>query len=303
MGIIHGDHGIKVSVTCPCGTNEVVACDTFPEVKFVYDKLPLWDQHGKLVTKHVASWNNLTQKVKRSFQVGVLAASRPKGNRPDSLVLRVTMDARFCSKAAWKKLVAQPGNHLRTWIAGVAPANTKLVLDTWAWELQRGASGDEIVVKGYFRIKKDDAVGHLLAASGRQWEDKRCFWEALDWTTTPNEGWGKKPFVKWIEKEKGEQDLDYAVRAESLGGTHGLAREWRQLGLRSMSPFEGERPSTRLWVLKNPPRIWDMSEIEPFLSSAGFTSIAFVSKNRDRLGTSWMFRAQRTDQETYLQLL
>ena len=70
-----------------------MVCDAFPEVKFVYDKLPLWDSAGKLVTKHVASWNNLTQKVKRSFQVGVPVASRPKGNRPDSLVLRVAMDS------------------------------------------------------------------------------------------------------------------------------------------------------------------------------------------------------------------
>lgn len=46
-----------------------------------------------------------------------------------------------------------------------------------------------------------------------------------------------------------------------------------------------------------------MSEIEPFLSSAGFVNIDFVSKIRDRLGTSWMFRAQRSDHETYVQLL
>ena len=46
-----------------------------------------------------------------------------------------------------------------------------------------------------------------------------------------------------------------------------------------------------------------MSEIEPFLSSAGFVNIDFVSKIRDRLGTSWMFRAPRSDHETYLQLL
>ena len=214
------------------------------------------------------------------------------------------MDARFCSNAAWKKLVAQPGNNLRSWIAGVAPATTNLVIDTWAWELQKGASGDNTVVKGLVRIKKANGVGHLLTTSGRVWEDKRCFWEALDWTTTPQEGWGKKPYVKWIEKERNENDLEYAARAASLGGTHGLARGWRQLGLRSMSPFEGEeKPSTRLWVLKNSPRHWDMSEIDPFLSSAGFVNIDFVSKIRDRLGTSWMFRAQRSDQETYLQLL
>jgi hypothetical protein len=66
LGIIHGDKNIRVSVLCPYG---------FPEVKFVYDKLPLWDSSGKLVTKNVASWNNLTQKVKRSFQVGVPVAN------------------------------------------------------------------------------------------------------------------------------------------------------------------------------------------------------------------------------------
>jgi hypothetical protein len=83
--------------------------------------------------------------------------------------------------------VAQPGNNLRSWIAGVAPATANLVIDTWAWELQKGASGDNTVVKGLVRIKKANAVGHLLTTSGRAWEDKRCFWEALGWTTTPQE--------------------------------------------------------------------------------------------------------------------
>ena len=169
FGIIHGDAKIRVSVICPRRTNEEVACDEFPDVKFVYDKIPLWDPYGKLITKNVATWNSLTQKVKRSFQVGVPIESRPKGTRPDSLVLRVTMDIRLCSDAAWKRLVAQPGSNLRTWISGVAPASANLILDTWAWELQRGAGGEKAVVKGLVRIKKSQCC----------WSVVDCQWKGL----------------------------------------------------------------------------------------------------------------------------
>lgn len=156
---------------------------------------------------------------------------RPSGKRPESVVLRVTADARFSHGATWKKMTAQPGNHLRSWIYGAAPASASLVLDSWSWELQTGASGANTVIKGLVRIKKEAALSTLLTSSGKILEDKRFYLEALDWTSTPADGWGKQPYIKWLDKERNEGDLEYASRAAGLGGTHGIARGWRQFGL------------------------------------------------------------------------
>ena len=302
LGIVKGDKAVRASVILPCDTRDHIICSDFPDEKFTYQRHPMWDGSGKVVTKHVAMWSNLHDTSKPKFQVGIPADKRPSGKRPDSIVLRVTADARFSHAATWRKMATQKENFLRSWIRGVAPTAVNLVLDTWSWEFQTGAAGAQTVIKGLLRVKKDAAVGTLLTGSGKLFEDKRFFLEPLDWTGTPAEGWGKQPFIKWLDKERNESDLEYASRAAGLGGTHGIAKGWRQLGLRSMKPFEDDKPKTRVWILKNCPRFWDLLEIEPFLESSGFQTLDFLSKKRDRLGTSWIFRGSRADAETYLQL-
>jgi hypothetical protein len=69
-------------------------------------------------------------------------------------------------------------------------------------------------------------LSQLLTGSGKAFENTRYFVEPLNWADTPAD-WGKQPYVKWIEKEAKETEIQYAVRSAKLGSTHGFARGWR----------------------------------------------------------------------------
>ena len=135
-------------------------------------------------------------------------------------------------------------------------------------------------------------LSQLLTGSGRAFENTRYCVEPLNWADTPAD-WGKQPYVKWIEKEAKETEIEYAVRSAKLGSTHGLARGWRQLGLRSMTPFDGIDNSSRMWILKHTPSLWNMDEIETFLTNAGFTDVVWYSRQKAWKGVSWTFPRQK----------
>ena len=150
----------------------------------------------------------------------------------------------------------------RQWCVTAAPSIKDSLMDSWSWELLRGASGNQTVVKGLLRVKKCGAVGRLLTASGRCIDGNRIYLDPPNWEDIPHEGWGKNPFVGWIEKLEKETD-DYCMRATKLAANHGVARGWRQLGLRSMTS-EDVPKSPKTWILRPAPRGWDMSDVESF---------------------------------------
>lgn len=48
-----------------------------------------------------------------------------------------------------------------------------------------------------------------------------------------------------------------------------------------MTPFDGIDNSSRMWILKNTPGLWDMDESEAFLTNAGFTDVVWYSKQME----------------------
>ena len=73
------------------------------------------------------------------------------------------------------------------------------------------------------------------------------------------------------------------ARAAKLNVNCGLARGWRQIGVRSLT----EVPTTpvvpvRTWILKSAPRYWTMEQVTNFLEASNFGSIGFVSKKWEK---------------------
>ena len=237
----------------------------------------------------------------------------PKEKRPsapdfeklkqDTLVVRISLDQRFCTHQAWKTISQRLGTEVRKWLLAAAPDCQGKLLDTWSWELQPGCAGSQSVVRGLCRIKKGNWVSTLLQGSGRNFFGIRCFLDPLDWYATPQDSFGSKPFISWVDRKNNENDHDYAGRVVSLAASGGVARGWRQLGLRSKHEPTNKAPEVRSWILRSAPRFWSFEQVEGFLEAAGFSNISIGTKSWERQGTSWGFRGSWINSQTYVQLL
>lgn len=112
----------------------------------------------------------------------------------------------------------------------------------------------------------------------------------------------KQPFISWVEQTPGESDFVYAGRVSKMS-TLGVAKGWKQLGLRSVTQPEHSGKVSKAWVLKSAPRYWSMEQVESFLKAADFSEVSFTSKRWEKFGTTWSFRAIRDGSQDYLQLL
>jgi len=261
-------------------------------------KVPLVDAAGKVSTRKVQCLSNHNTFDQSKVRVVVPVDKRPpvttrETSKLDTLVIRLSLDKRFTDTKAWNKICQNPGVVARAWMKDVAPVCQPFLQDTWGWELLPGSGGADTVIKGLVRVKKKDQLTHLLAASGKVSQEVRVFLDPLDWTLTPKT-WGKRPYVSWVEKRPKEDDQAYMARAAKLNVNCGLARGWRQIGVRSLT----EVPTTpvvpvRTWILKSAPRYWTMEQVTNFLEASNFGSIGFVSKKWEKFGTSWIFKGQR----------
>ena len=180
------------------------------------------------------------------------------------------------------------------------PAAEALTKDSWGWELQNGAAGEGTVVKGLFRFKQGSELEQALISSGLISSGVRAYWDPVNWEQTPIK---KKPFISWVEQLSNESYADYAVRALSLTGGLGLARGWRQLGIRSSQGVPVPEFISRNWTLKGCPRHWDQEDLVQFLEGADFKDMVFYAKKRERFGTCWQSRGSHKVPQTYMQLL
>lgn len=225
-----------------------------------------------------------------------------ESSKKDTLVIRLSLDKRFTEPSHWNKARQNPGALARAWMKEAAPVCGQFLQDTWGWELVPGAGGQDSVIKGLVRVKQKDQLTHLLAASGKLIQNVRFFLDPLDWSQTPST-WGKKPHISWVERRSKEDDLAYMTRAAKLNVNCGLAKGWRQIGVRSLTePAKTPEVPVRSWVLKSAPRYWTYDQVTSFLEASQFTSVELVSKKWEKFGTSWIFKGKR-DGPGYLQLL
>ena len=190
---------------------------------------------------------------------------------------------------------ATPAVLVRQWIKEHAPAAEFLAKDSWGWELQNGAAGESAVAKGLFRFKQGQELEKNLTSSGGMTSSGLAhngsmglvcvFWDPVNWEQTPISKNNKKPFVSWIDQLSSESYADYAVRALSLTGGLGLARGWRQLGVRSsQGPLTPEFIS-RNWTLRGCPRHWGQGELVQFLEAADFKNLEFyICQKKGKIG-------------------
>ena len=307
VGIAQGDKKLQLILLMPCQKN-IKDLKQKQDFTLEQTKFPFVDMEGKLVTLKVAVWRNCNLQDTGAVRIVIPSDKIPKNQgieklRAETTVFRLTADVRFCTTAAWQKLQNQPGTFARKWCQGVSPDAASNLMDTWSWEMQPGSKGNNSVIKGLIRVKKGVPIGNLLTASGRSFEGLRIFIDPLDRNSTPDEAWGKKPYITWVEQEKRENDSDYATRVARIAANGGVARGWRQLGLRSKQQPSDQSLTKKQWVIRSAPREWEMEDIEEFLKAADFKDVEFNSKKRERYGVTWGFRACRTGEQTYLQLL
>ena len=155
LGIIH-DSKIQATVVHPVERGKEIQSESFPSFKFVMNRFPMVNSVGSTITASVACWNNLPA-VGKINQKEIPKDKRPTGQRPESLVVRITAESGFCPPAVWNQMKSQPANAVRKWISHVAPSAMPLFLDSWPWELQTGVSGTGAIIKGLVRFKKHDA--------------------------------------------------------------------------------------------------------------------------------------------------
>ena len=206
------------------------------------------------------------------------------------------LEPRYCQEKHWASAKDRPGAVARKWVAGVSPNAVMGVLDSWGWELEPGL-GKGSIIKGLIRIKKGQACEDLLNA-GRFSNGIRFSLEPLKWEETIE----KQPFISWVEQTPGESDFVYAGRVSKMS-TLGVAKGWKQLGLRSVTQPDHSGKVSKAWVLKSAPRYWSMKQVESFLKAADFIEVSFTSKRWEKFGTTWSFRAIRDGSQDYLQLL
>ena len=206
-----------------------------------------------------------------------------ESSKKDTLVIRLSLDKRFTEPSHWNKARQNPGALARAWMKEAAPVCGQFLQDTWGWELVPGAGGQDSVIKGLVRVKQKDQLTHLLAASGKLIQNVRFFLDPLDWSQTPST-WGKKPHISWVERRSKEDDLAYMTRAAKLNVNCGLAKGWRQIGVRSLTePAKTPEVPVRSWVLKSAPRYWTYDQVTSFLEASQFTSVELVSKKWENL--------------------
>ena len=301
--LIKGDAGCKISlyILPDNDGNLELPSDVLPGSEVKETVVPVVNPLGKVFSKRVYQWSNFSQTSPLTMRVTVPTEKRPQrqsfeARNKDTLVMRLTMDIRFCGKQAWASATKQAGLTARKRLNHFLSNKAAIVLDTWGWELV--STGKEHVIRGLVRLKTGNHLDSVLAASGRSCEGIRTFVEPLDWTQTPL---GQKPYVAWVERLPQESDSDYVTRTAKLATEHGLARGWRQLGLRSK--HEPSEVPFRSWTLRNAPIFWSMEDVVQFLEAAEFLKVELVSKQRSRSGVSGGFRAQRKEAQDYFQLL
>ena len=305
--LVAGDTDIKASVIQVLGFETPFEIPQGSNLVKRETKVPLVDFAGKVSTRKVLCWSNHDTFEKSMVRVVVPVEKRPpivtrETSKLDTIVIRLSIDKRFTESKVWNKVCQNPGIVARAWMKEAAPACGPLLMDTWGWELLSGADGPDSVVKGLVRVKQKDQLADLLAASGKLAQNVRIFLDPLDWNLTPKP-WGKRPYVSWVEKRAKEDDQAYMARAAKLNVNCGLAKGWRQIGVRSMtSNSPAESVPLRTWILKAAPRFWALDQVTNFLDASQFESIEFVSKKWDKFGTSWIFKGKR-DGPAYLQLL
>ena len=306
--LVAGVTDIKASVV------QVLGFGTPPEINKSSNlvgretKVPLVDSAGKISTRKVLCWGNHNTFEKSLVRVVVPVDKRPpivtrETSKIDTIVIRLSIDKRFTESKAWNKVCQNPGVVARAWMREVAPACGPLLMDTCGWELLSGADGPDSIVKGLVRVKQRDQITDPLAASGKLAQNVRMFLDPLDWSLTPKP-WGQRPYVSWVAKKTKEDDLAYMTRAAKLNVNCGLAKGWRQIGVRSMTSNPPSEPvPLRAWILKAAPRFWTLDQVTSFfLEASQFDSIEFVSKKLDKFGTSWILKGKRKG-PAYLQLL
>lgn len=292
--LVAGDTEIKASVVQVLGFGTPLEINKSSRLVRRETKVPLVDSAGNVSTRKVLCWSNHDIFEKSLVRVVVPVDKRPptvtkETSKIDTIVMRLSIiDKRFTESKVWNKVCDNPGGVARAWMREVAPTCGSLLMDTWGWELLSGADGPDSVVKGL--------------VSGKLAQNVRIFIDPLDWSLTPKP-WGQRPYVSWVERRTKEDDQAYMTRAAKLNVNCGLAKGWRQVGVRSMTsnPLSVSTP-LRTWSLKAPPRFWTLDQVTGFLEASQFESIEFVSKKWDKFGTSWIFKGKR-EGPAYLQLL
>ena len=81
-----------------------------------------------------------------------------------------------------------------------------------------------------------------------------------------------------------------------------MGRGTHQLGFRVKPDDIRLKPSHATWGIATVPHLWDLENVTETLKQIGFLDIDILSKQRQRGGAAWIFRALRPDDRDQLQL-
>ena len=154
--------------------------------------MPVVNKHGKVHSKRVYQWSNHARTSPLTMRVTVSADKRPQrqsfeARNKDTLVLRLTMDIRYCGKQAWNTATKQAGLTARKWLNHFLQNQATMIHDTWGWELV--STGKEQVIRGLVRLK----VGSLAVSWQQVVEVVKESGPSSNHLTGPRLSWAKSP--------------------------------------------------------------------------------------------------------------
>lgn len=201
----------------------------------------------------------------------------------NSVVLRMTMDLRYCSDYNTSKAA----DAAKQWCYAQHPAAGAALQDTWNFVLE-----DKMIVKGMIRVTDMNIAEALVNASGAEWKGKRWFVEGMYPDT-------KRMAINWIPWDGQENWLEYGRRCKVEAAGQGLVRGRKQLGFK-VDEEDMQFHSSR-WILEGFPAMGHVDDVSICLEENGFSNIQILEKSRNRSSTAWSFMAKREDREEIVQ--
>ena len=217
--------------------------------------------------------------------------------KQEDFVLRICCDLRFSSTDHHGLILKSPDACFRTWLSHTSSRSRELLLqlgDSWGFQHTK----DEKLVRGLLRVKSKDSALQMISGSGKGHNGQVWFIEPARWDLLVE----NTPRMLWQDQLPNETPFAYAKRLHADAGPYGMGRGTHQLGFRVKPDDSRLKPTPASWRVATVPHAWDLENVTETLKQIGFQDIDILSKQRQRGGSAWIFRALRTDDRDQLQL-
>ena len=244
----------------------------------------------ELKARHTVVSDNLR---KKCVTVPEKGASRGR-NRPNAgYVIRMMAPLSFqsCSWHQWNTLTQQPGTFARQWATRVLPGCSSHLGDTFKFEIQ------DQQLRGLIRVFKLDVALQLVKLSGSLDPSDRAFRWFVQGVSPETVEPHSVAWMPWNDEESWTDYMNRVRQQDSMGVVAGS----HQLGLRVRQGDPRLQSKPAVWLLDRVPSGWQPQDVLELLMELMFSDVELMEKTWSRVGTTWKFRATRTDAQSVVQ--